>query len=222
MIAGGKSAATILVVDDSPIIADTVAQILTMYGYKALTAYCAESALKIALKTAPTLVLTDVMLPGMHDIELAIIMEEALPDCKIVLFSGQAGTAHLLDDAKLRGHEFPILAKPVHQHELLDHLKMRLSDDGAQTLSVMIHQILVAAMDAFRSVKVRFACSRSNGPEALGQIESMVPSSLNRWPKLSIGGIVCPLLLSIVDSNELNTISIAHPSRTFQRTILNR
>jgi DNA-binding response OmpR family regulator len=129
---GQKSVATILVVDDEPLIADTIAQILTMYGYKAHTAYNAEDALEMALKSPPTLMLTDVMLPGMNGVELAITLQEALPDCKIVLFSGQAGTAHLLDDAKLRGHAFPILAKPVHPRELLDQLKMRLSEDGAQ------------------------------------------------------------------------------------------
>ena len=101
-----------------------------MFGYNALTAYDAEAALETALKTQPTLVLTDVMLPGMNGIELGIAVQEVLPACKIVLFSGQAGTAHLLDDAKLRGHEFPILAKPVHPQELLDHIKIRLSEAG--------------------------------------------------------------------------------------------
>src|SRR3569833_1589 len=120
--------AKILVVDDEPVIADTVSQILSMFGYDAFTAYSAEDAQEIALKPPPDLVVTDVMLPGINGIEFAIMLQKTIPDCKIVLFSGQAGTAHLLDDAKLRGHEFPILAKPVHPQELLDHLKIRLSE----------------------------------------------------------------------------------------------
>jgi len=46
-----------------------------------------------------------------------------LPKCKILLFSGQAATAALLDDARRRGHEFEVLAKPVHPTDLLAKIK---------------------------------------------------------------------------------------------------
>ena len=120
--------ATILVVDDEPTIADTVGQILVLFGYQVLKAYDGENAFRIALETPPTLVLSDVMLPGMNGIELVLKILAAQPACKVVLFSGQAGTAHLLEDARRNGHQFHILAKPVHPSELLEHLKMRLAE----------------------------------------------------------------------------------------------
>jgi hypothetical protein len=46
-----------------------------------------------------------------------------LPKCKILLFSGQAATADLLDRARSQGHEFEILAKPVHPQDLLARLR---------------------------------------------------------------------------------------------------
>jgi hypothetical protein len=46
-----------------------------------------------------------------------------LPSCKILLFSGQAATADLLDRARVQGHEFEILAKPVHPQDLLARLR---------------------------------------------------------------------------------------------------
>ena len=46
-----------------------------------------------------------------------------LPSCKILLFSGQAATADLLDRARIQGHEFEILAKPVHPQDLLARLR---------------------------------------------------------------------------------------------------
>ena len=39
------------------------------------------------------------------------------------LFSGQAATADLLEDARKRGHQFEILAKPVHPQDLLQKLR---------------------------------------------------------------------------------------------------
>jgi hypothetical protein len=46
-----------------------------------------------------------------------------MPNCKILLFSGQATTADLLEKARLEGHEFEILAKPVHPTDLLAKLR---------------------------------------------------------------------------------------------------
>jgi len=39
------------------------------------------------------------------------------------LFSGQAATADLLEQARKKGHEFEILAKPVHPQDLLARIK---------------------------------------------------------------------------------------------------
>ena len=46
-----------------------------------------------------------------------------LPDCKVLLFSGQAETCDLLKEARIRGYDFEILAKPVHPADLLARLR---------------------------------------------------------------------------------------------------
>jgi len=116
----------VLVVDDESAIADTVAEILSRSGYAALTAYDAEEALESALVTPPDMLITDVMLPGMSGIELAIKMRRMFPDCKILLFSGQAATVDLLAAANGAGHHFNLLHKPVHPRDLLMHVAQGL------------------------------------------------------------------------------------------------
>jgi CheY-like chemotaxis protein len=59
----------------------------------------------------------------MNGIEAAIEIRKFLPNCKILLFSGQAATADLLEKARAKGHEFEILAKPVHPQDLLARIK---------------------------------------------------------------------------------------------------
>jgi CheY-like chemotaxis protein len=59
------------------------------------------------------------MLPGMSGIELAITMRRIFPDCKVLLFSGQAATSDLLTSARRSGHEFTLLNKPVYPTDLL-------------------------------------------------------------------------------------------------------
>jgi CheY-like chemotaxis protein len=71
----------------------------------------------------PDLVISDVVMPDMDGIEAAIQIRRFLPSCKILLFSGQAVTADLLENARARGHDFEILAKPVHPQDLLAKLR---------------------------------------------------------------------------------------------------
>lgn len=125
----------VLVVDDESIIAETLSEILSRNGYTTKTAYDANSALEIALLTPPELLVTDVVLPGMSGIELAITIRRIFPDCNVLLFSGQASTEDLLSAARRQGHQFTLLSKPVHPIDLLarvsDSLKHRTAATGA-------------------------------------------------------------------------------------------
>jgi CheY-like chemotaxis protein len=112
-----------LVVDDEKVIADTLAKILDMNGYDASAVYTGTAALESARKLQPELVISDVILPDMNGIEAAISIRGFLPTCRILLFSGQAATADLLENARAQGHEFEILAKPVHPSDLLAKLR---------------------------------------------------------------------------------------------------
>jgi CheY-like chemotaxis protein len=109
----------VLVVDDEAIIADTVTKILSLNGYSAMAAYDGDSALEAALLRPPHLLLTDVILPGMNGIELAQTVKRVFPDCRILLFSGQATTADLLASAHRDGHRFTLLNKPMPPDQLL-------------------------------------------------------------------------------------------------------
>src|SRR5215475_341834 len=112
-----------LVVDDERVIADTLAIILNKSGFVAEAVYSGRMAVDAARKTPPDLVITDVIMEDMNGIEAAIEIRKMLPDCKILLFSGQAATADLLDQARSHGHHFEILAKPIHPQDLLAKIK---------------------------------------------------------------------------------------------------
>jgi CheY-like chemotaxis protein len=113
----------ILVVDDEVIIADTIVQILNRHGFIAEAAYNGKQAIETARQFCPDLVLSDVLMPELDGVELAIAIREQCPATRIVLFSGQAATVEILDRARRRGHEFQLLAKPIHPTELLKHLR---------------------------------------------------------------------------------------------------
>jgi DNA-binding response OmpR family regulator len=113
----------VLVVDDERVIADSLAMILNQSGFDARSVYSGEKALETAAEFRPDMLITDVIMADLNGIDAAIQMRNLLPAIKILLFSGQAATADLLEKARTQGYEFEILAKPVHPQDLLTRLR---------------------------------------------------------------------------------------------------
>lgn len=116
----------IYVVDDEKVIAETLATILNRAGFIASAFQDPRAALNAAASRAPDLLISDVMMPEMTGVELAIQIRQANPGCEVLLFSGNAFTEELLETARQDGHNFEILAKPVHPIELLDRLNAQV------------------------------------------------------------------------------------------------
>ncbi len=113
----------VLVADDERVIADTLAMILNQSGFDATAVYSGEKALELAPSVRPDMLISDVIMADLNGIEAAIRIRDLLPGIKVLLFSGQAATADLLEKARAEGHEFDILAKPVHPQDLLNRLR---------------------------------------------------------------------------------------------------
>lgn len=112
----------VLVVDDETIVADTVADILNRNGYKAVPVYGGKEALREARAMCPDIVLCDILMPDLNGLEAAKALQQTCPAARIILFSGQAASSNLLERAGAQGHQFEVLAKPIHPRELLRKL----------------------------------------------------------------------------------------------------
>lgn len=104
-------------------IADTLSIILNRSGFEARAVYSGEAALQALGSFLPDVLISDVVMPGMSGIEAAIAFRTLRPNCKILLFSGQAATADLLHSAREQGQHFEIMVKPVHPSDLLAKLR---------------------------------------------------------------------------------------------------
>ena len=112
----------VLIADDEKNIADTLALILHFLGFEATAVYSGEAAVETAVQFLPDILISDVVMGELSGIETAIRISRMLPQCKIILFSGQAATADLLSQAGSDTYKFEILTKPVHPQALVDRI----------------------------------------------------------------------------------------------------
>ena len=124
-----RSGKPIYVVDDQKMIARTLSLILEHNGYQARWFSEAYVLLDASVECPPALVVSDVMMPGMTGIELASELRLLQPECKILLFSGQANTEELSTEAC---HEYEVLAKPVSPDILLGRVAQLMSSQGTR------------------------------------------------------------------------------------------
>jgi DNA-binding NtrC family response regulator len=119
----------ILIVEDEKVVAETLGQILSTQGYAVQIDSSAEAAIELLADWQPHLAILDVMLPNMNGIDLAVLIKQRCPHCHALLFSGQPSVEVLVEKAKREGHQFEILAKPVHPSVMLGAISDLLRSD---------------------------------------------------------------------------------------------
>jgi CheY-like chemotaxis protein len=88
-----RDTASILVVDDNPSMAKTLADIMSVKGFEVCAAYSGQEALAI-LQTQPIdILLTDVVMPDMNGVELYRATRKIFPNLTTILM-----TAYAADD----------------------------------------------------------------------------------------------------------------------------
>jgi DNA-binding response OmpR family regulator len=97
-----------------------------MHGFSAKFFTSPLEALAAARAKSPDLLISDVEMPGLSGIDLAIQMRAQYPTCKILLFSGRPATSDLVDAARAQGHDFDLLLKPVLPTEFLSEIRKKV------------------------------------------------------------------------------------------------
>jgi len=88
-----RDTATILVVDDNPSMAKTLADIMSIKGFEVCAAYSGLEALAILQSQPVDILLTDVIMPDMNGVELYRKTRKAFPKLTTILM-----TAYAADD----------------------------------------------------------------------------------------------------------------------------
>jgi CheY-like chemotaxis protein len=119
--------AQLLVIDDDPLIRQTVRRILGVGGHSVIEAESGEAGLARLAENQVDLVLTDILMPGMEGIETIRQVRRLRPDMKIIAMSGSASNeAYLSASSKLGAQA--VLNKPFRGTELRDLVSRVLAE----------------------------------------------------------------------------------------------
>lgn len=96
-----------------------VAAILNASSFQATAFTDPEKVIQAAESCCPNILISDVVMPQMNGIELAIKFQAAFPTCKILLFSGNASAGRLMEVATKKGHAFTLISKSILPKDLV-------------------------------------------------------------------------------------------------------
>lgn len=123
----------ILVVDDNQTVRCVVTQMLSRLGYDAISADSGEKGFYLFLKNQFDLVITDLDMPGMDGIELAIRIKERSPFTLVILMTGHEKNSTL---AKLSGSSVDqALFKPFDLPEIAEKIQSVLNRPQSVSLT---------------------------------------------------------------------------------------
>jgi Response regulators consisting of a CheY-like receiver domain and a winged-helix DNA-binding domain len=113
-------AATVLVVDDEQKIRDTVRSYLEHDGYSVLVADTGQRALEIVARSAPDLIVLDLMLPDLPGEEVARAVRELAPT-PIIMLTAKSTEDDRVEGLRLGADDY--LVKPFSPRELMARIE---------------------------------------------------------------------------------------------------
>jgi two-component system, OmpR family, response regulator ResD len=124
-----SAAVRVLVVDDDPTVAEVVNSYLVRSGLEVELAADGVTALAVAGRTRPDLVVLDLMLPGLSGLEVCSRLRETRPDLPIVMLTALGEESDRILGLELGADDY--LVKPFSPRELVLRVQSVLRRTGA-------------------------------------------------------------------------------------------
>ena len=114
-----KNEVRILVVDDEPGVLELVVFHLKKENYKVAIADTGDKALRMAVEQVPSLLILDLMLPGINGLEICKLLKQnpKTRDIPIIMLTARAGEEDRILGLELGAHDY--VTKPFSPRELI-------------------------------------------------------------------------------------------------------
>jgi DNA-binding NtrC family response regulator len=142
----------ILVVDDEPLVRNSLSELLTLSGYSVSNASNGQEALELLKSYTADIVITDLKMPRMDGVQLLKHIKEFHPDTPVILITGFASIDTAVEAMKEGAYDYItkpiidseikiILERLVKQRQLLEE-NLKLKNQLSQTQKEHFHDII--------------------------------------------------------------------------------
>ena len=133
-------AAKILVVDDDPIILNSLCEYLRIEGYKSAGAANGATALGLLEQGGFSLVLSDVNIPDSDGFDLLRIIKKRFPEVGVILVTGYGSISRAVEAIKLGAYDY--LTKPIIDDELRMVIDRAMNQQSLMKENIALHRQL--------------------------------------------------------------------------------
>jgi len=119
----------ILIVDDERPITSVMRRKLEQNGFDVIEAHDGEEALQLAHEHGPDLVITDLQMPGISGLELAVALARTGPAASVPLIMLTGRGHYVAEDVLMRTNIKHLLAKPFSARQVLECVQQILGID---------------------------------------------------------------------------------------------
>lgn len=174
---------SILIIDDDEGFRKTLSDVLTIKGYRTLTAKDGKEGLRIFGEQAADLVLIDLKLPDMSGLEVIDRVKQRSPLTQTIILTGHAALETSIE-ATNRG-AFSYVRKPCDLDELLVHITRAL--EKKQNEETILRLASFPELNPIPIVEI----------DSTGRITYLNPAAMRLFPELRAAGPEHPLMRDV-------------------------
>lgn len=152
--------ATILLIEDDPLLCRSIATYLADSGYRTICATNGQEGLAQVQEQRPDLVITDLMMPVMGGLALLEELKRLSPELPVIVISGAGRVEDAVAALKLGAADY--LVKPIHDLTTLEHLVARTLETAG--LRQQLQQVTQKLLDGELACPQAFAAITTRSP----------------------------------------------------------
>jgi len=183
----------VLVIDDNQTVLDLICKVLKQRGFDLYAASDGDKGMELFKKENPSIILTDINMPGISGIEILKTIKKASPITQVIVFSGVGTTADVIEALRLGATDY--LVKPfnigllihtvnrcVERHELiLERIERK------ETLEREVKERTAALTNTFyETVKALGLLTEKRDPYTAGHQQRVALLAMGIGRKLSL------------------------------------
>ena len=139
----------LLIVDDEPVLCDSLKRVFEREGYEVSAAGTAEAALQLYADAPHDLILCDIILPGMDGIEFLKTVRRNAPDQMVIIMTAYASIETAVGALRAGARDY--ILKPVIHEEIKRLVHMAMNERALKAENMLLKRQLECQYD-FQSI----------------------------------------------------------------------